>query len=185
MLVTLFAVLEFVSTASSHSCIRNEVLENWSPQDTATANLLEINNTMQQGFRSISEELQELRQLVSTSLGLQQCNPGSSPSYPALSCKDIYYRNTSSPSGYYWLQSRSEHIIQAYCDMERTCGGVQGGWMKVASTDMTNSTHSCPSGLRTLTSPKRLCAMNINGPGQPQTTVCYEHKWTWLLFLTP
>ena len=37
--------------------------------------------------------------------------------------------------------------------------------MKVASIDMLNSTHSCPSELRTLTSPKRLCAMNINGGG--------------------
>ena len=49
--------------------------------------------------------------------------------------------------------------------MERTCGGVHGGWMKVASIDMLNSTHSCPSELRTLTSPKRLCAMNIYGAG--------------------
>ena len=175
-LANLVAILELVSIASS--------LGNQSPQGflrpiqgADTADLQKINSTVQQGFhtmqqsfhtlqqnfQSITEELNEIRQLLSTSLSPQR-NSGSSPSNSALSCKDIYYRNTSSPSGYYWLQSRSERAIRVYCDMERTCGGVHGGWMKVASIDMTNSTHSCPSGLRTLTSPKRLCAMNINGP---------------------
>ena len=37
--------------------------------------------------------------------------------------------------------------------------------MRVASVDMTDSSNSCPSGLRTLTVPRRLCAMNINGAG--------------------
>ena len=179
ILTTLFIFLELVSIISSQSCIRNEVraaleeIGNQSPRgfiqstqsaDTANADLQQLNNTMQQGFLSISEELQELRQLLSTILSLHY-DPGSSPTNPALSCKEIFDRNTSSPSGYYWLQSRSERVILAYCDMERTCGGVHGGWMKVTSIDMTNSTHSCPSGLRTLTSPKRLCAMNINGGG--------------------
>ena len=178
-LTTLFILLELVSAISSQSCIRNEVLaaleeiKNRTPQgfllstqstDTDTVDLQELNSTMQKGFQSISEELQELRQLLTTSSDLT-CSPGSSPNNPALSCKYIYYRNASSPSGYYWLQSKSEHAIRVYCDMERTCGGVHGGWMKVTSIDMTNSTHSCPSGLRTLTSPKRLCAMNINGGG--------------------
>ena len=37
--------------------------------------------------------------------------------------------------------------------------------MKVANIDMKQPSNSCPFGLRTLTSPKRLCAMNINGAG--------------------
>ena len=37
--------------------------------------------------------------------------------------------------------------------------------MRVASVNMTDSSNSCPSGLRTLTEPRRLCAMNINGAG--------------------
>ena len=37
--------------------------------------------------------------------------------------------------------------------------------MKVASIDMTDTSSTCPSGLRTLTSPRRLCAMNIDGIG--------------------
>ena len=52
-----------------------------------------------------------------------------------------------------------------YCDMERSCKGVAGGWMRLASIDMTDTSSNCPSGLRTLTSPRRLCAKNIDGAG--------------------
>ena len=156
------------------------------------AQIEELNRTMQQGFQEIrgelqgriqtikeelqgvqkdindnlkgmEDQLQGIQELLSTILSLHY-NPGHSPSHPAHSCKEINDRNTSSPSGYYWLESSSEPV-QAYCDMERTYGGVEGGWMKVISINMSNSSSSCPSGLKTLTSPKRLCAMNIDGGG--------------------
>ena len=57
-----------------------------------------------------------------------------------------------------------------YCDMERSCKGVAGGWMRVASLDMTDGNNTCPSGLRTLQSPCRVCAMNIDGAGCSSTT---------------
>ena len=37
--------------------------------------------------------------------------------------------------------------------------------MRLASIDMTDTSSNCPSGLRTLTSPHRLCAKNIDGAG--------------------
>ena len=37
--------------------------------------------------------------------------------------------------------------------------------MKVTSIDMSNLGSSCPSGLKTLTSPKRLCGMNTDVAG--------------------
>ena len=37
--------------------------------------------------------------------------------------------------------------------------------MRVASIDMTDTSSTCPSGLRTLTSPRRLCAMNTGSRG--------------------
>ena len=114
--------------------------------------------------RGIEEKVQGIQHLLLTILSLHY-NPGFSPSHPAHSCKEIYDRNTSSPSGYYWLENSSEQTVQAYCDMERTCGGVQGGWMKVISINVSNTTDSCPSGLKTLTSPKRLCAMNTDVAG--------------------
>ena len=54
----------------------------------------------------------------------------------------------SSPSGYYWVRASSGSAVCVYCDMTRSCGGVTGGWVKVAELDMTNSSHQCPSGLR-------------------------------------
>ena len=115
--------------------------------------------------KNVGEKLQQIQEaLQAVKEQLSQCQSSEvSPSNLSQSCKEIYDRNTSSPSGYYWLENSFEQTVHVYCDMERTCGGVQGGWMKVISVNMTNSSGSCPSGLRTLTSPKRLCAMNING----------------------
>ena len=186
-------VVALAYIASGQSCIRNEVLaaleeaQTKSPSsgnESTCTNLdstlvEELNSTMKDGFQGLKEELQELRRdikdeikknlqatekLLSSILSPNSLNPGS-PSNPAISCTEIYNSNSSSPSGYYWLQSSSENITRAYCDMERTCSGVQGGWMKVANINMTDPTNSCPSGLQTLTSPKRLCGMNINGGG--------------------
>ena len=53
----------------------------------------------------------------------------------------------SSPSGYYWVRASNGSAVRVYCDMTRSCGGVTGGWMRVAELDMTNSSHQCPSGL--------------------------------------
>jgi hypothetical protein len=53
-----------------------------------------------------------------------------------------------SPSGYYWVRASNGSAVRVYCDMTRLCGGVTGGWMRVAELDMTNSSHQCPSGLR-------------------------------------
>jgi hypothetical protein len=114
-------------------------------------------------LRGMEGKLQGIQQLLSTILSLYY-NPGYSSSHAAHSCKEIYDRNTSSPSGYYWLESSSEPI-QAYCDMERTCGGVEGGWMKVININMSNSSSTCPSGFKTLTSPKRLCARKTDAAG--------------------
>ena len=46
--------------------------------------------------------------------------------------------------------------------------------MRVASVNMTDSNNSCPSGLRTLTEPRRLCAMNIDGAGYSSAVLPVE-----------
>jgi lipocalin len=40
--------------------------------------------------------------------------------------------------------------VRVYCDMTMSCGGVTGGWMRVAELDMslTNSSSQYPGGLR-------------------------------------
>ena len=91
--------------------------------------------------------------------------PGLTPSHPATSCKEILQLDPHSPSGLYWIRGTDGAAKHMYCDMERSCKGVGGGWMRVASVNMTDSSNSCPSGLKTLTDPRKLCAMNINGGG--------------------
>ena len=64
---------------------------------------------------------------------------------PGTSCADIYNKNPIShgKSGYYVL--KTDHLFFAYCDMELDCGGIKGGWMKIADLD-TKSGDTCPSG---------------------------------------
>ena len=52
--------------------------------------------------------------------------------FPGTSCVDIYNKNPTSHgrSGYYVL--KTDHLFFAYCDMELDCGGIKGGWMRVA-----------------------------------------------------
>ena len=64
--------------------------------------------------------------------------------YPAISCAAL---PPSSPSGYYWVRAFNGSAVIVYCDMTWSCGGVTGGWMRVAELDMTNDSHQCPSGL--------------------------------------
>ena len=91
--------------------------------------------------------------------------PGSTPSHPAVSCREIKELSPTAPSGYYWLRGTGDSSVHMYCDMSRSCGGITGGWMPVAKLNMRNTSDSCPHGLKTLTQPRRLCAMNIAGAG--------------------
>ena len=86
------------------------------------------------------------------------------------SCSEILAAFPSSPSGYYWLRAGDGSSIRVYCDMTRTCGGITGGWMQVANIDMTDSSHTCPQGLRTLTTPLRMCGRNATSAGCSSAT---------------
>ena len=96
--------------------------------------------------------------------------PGNTPSHPATSCREIKDLHPTSPSGSYWIRSSDGSVIKVVCDMMRTCGGITGGWMPVASVNMSDPSDTCPTGLRMLTSPKRLCGINSDGPGCSSTT---------------
>ena len=79
-----------------------------------------------------------------------------SEKYPAASCKDFLQKHPHAPSGYYWIATSGEPV-KIYCAMDTICGSQTGGWMKVVDLDMRNTSHTCPSGLSLITSPKRLC----------------------------
>ena len=57
-------------------------------------------------------------------------------------CADIHNRNPSSPSGYYHVISNCTKTKLVYCDMSLTCGGITGGWMRIAQLDPQH----CPTG---------------------------------------
>ena len=105
--------------------------------------------------RLVSSRLSQIHQLLL---------PGTA-SHPATSCREIKDLHPSSPSGHYWIRSSNGFSVQVYCDMTRSCGGITGGWIEVANINMVNPTNTCPAGLRMLTSPKRLCGINSDGPG--------------------
>ena len=68
---------------------------------------------------------------------------GTDSSRPGKSCRDIYDYNTASrrQSGYYWI--KTDQVRRVYCDMELTCGGIRGGWMRIAHIDTTQG-DNCP-----------------------------------------
>jgi len=81
---------------------------------------------------------------------------GTDSSHPAKSCRDIYNYNMASrgQSGYYWIKTDKEYRV--YCDMELTCGGITGGWMRIANIDTTQG-DDCPSEWNKTTQPRSLC----------------------------
>ena len=87
---------------------------------------------------------------------------------PAASCKNI---PTSSPSGNYWIQSTSTgYATMEYCHMSPPCSCSRPpGWMRVADLNMTDPQEHCPSGFRTIISPKRMCS-ELCGPGCASVT---------------
>ena len=101
--------------------------------------------------------------------------PGFTPTLPASSCMEIHQLVPDSPSGLYWIRGTDNGPKHMYCDMERSCNGVAGGWMRVASIDMTDCCSECPPGLKTIVEGShRLCAMNINGAGCSSTVFPLE-----------
>ena len=102
---------------------------------------------------------------------IQQINAilaGLHPSFPATSCAAL---PPIFPSGYYWVRASNGSAVRVYCDMTRSCGGVTGGWMRVAELDMTNSSHQCPSGLRQRTDSNiRTCVRDSDSPGCSSVT---------------
>ena len=117
-----------------------------------------INNTFKQEIVSeVSEVMKELLAPIlhchlEVNLGKYECNP-------AKSCLQIKELVPGSPSGYYYVRQNTGPALSVYCDMTMSCRGVSGGWMKVASFDVDNSSHSCPSELRLLTDIKRRCVI--------------------------
>ena len=93
--------------------------------------------------------------------------PGSTPDLPATSCQQVLDCNPSASSGHYWIGT-TENVALRLCDMQRTCGGVTGGWLRLISLNMTEFGSTCPTGLTLKEySGKNLCRkpQGYNGAG--------------------
>ena len=127
----LFVVAVFslpLATASScvvSSCSCSDSIEKLNASINSAIDLL------QQNHDTLQFELNSITQVLS----------GLLPSVPASSCLQI----SLYPSGYYWVTASNGSAVRVYCDMTTSCG--DGGWMRVASLDFSNSSTSCPSGL--------------------------------------
>ena len=85
------------------------------------------------------------------------CALGLSSYKPAKSCREILQCNPSARSGYYWLKSTSSDSQEVYCAMDTTYCDITGGWMRLAYFNMTEPGVSCPSSLRQINTPAKLC----------------------------
>ncbi len=81
-------------------------------------------------------------------------------SQPAASCAALLAFSPSSPSGYYWVRASNGSAVRVYCDMTLSCGGVTGGWTRVAELNVTDNTTQCPGDLR-LRNDVMLCRIKV------------------------
>ena len=109
--------------------------------------------------------IETLRQ-VQLQLGLPGCNPPKN-----RSCQEIFYCFPSAPSGYYQIHAPNGSLVQVYCDMEGTNCGGEGGWMRVAFVNMSQSGTTCPQGLtQKVLSGLTLCGRSDTSVGSCQST---------------
>ena len=105
------------------------------------------------------DQLMEALSKIHQELGPPGCNPPRN-----RSCQDILYCFPSAPSGYHEIRVPNGSLVQVYCDMEGTNCGGQGGWMRVAHVNMSQSGASCPQGLaQKVKSELILCGQSFTG----------------------
>ena len=69
------------------------------------------------------------------------------PSSLLHSCEEIKTNWPDSPSDYYLIADTKGHPRHVYCHMESLCNS-EGGWMRIAYLNMSDSTEECPPGFR-------------------------------------
>ena len=126
-----------------------------------------LQKTMQKQTDGVIEALGKIQQEVAhisaedlpcpRSLGLSSYKP-------AKSCREILQCNPSAQSGYYWLKSTTTETREVYCAMDTTYCNITGGWMRLAHFNMSEPGASCPTSLRQINTPAKLCG-RLTAPG--------------------
>ena len=104
------------------------------------------------------EQLTETLGQIKQQLGPPGDNPPKN-----RSCQVILHCFPSAPSGYYQITAPNGSLVLVYCDMEENnCG--EGGWMRVAYVNMSQSGATCPQGLtQRFLSGRNYCGRSIIG----------------------
>ena len=134
-------------------------------RDTLQEGLQKLNNGLKDALGNIQKEVARLKTEEPPcphSLGLTSYKP-------AKSCREILHCNPSSPSGYYWLKSDTTECREVFCDMETTHCNIKGGWMRVVYFNMSEPGASCPTSLRQINTPAKLCGRRT-APGCSSVT---------------
>ena len=122
-----------------------------------------VNTTVQNAVAGLEERLTStLVKLLNQQLDYHLPLVNNSEDHPGKSCKDIHQQYPYAPSGYYWIAKSGSPAVRVYCEMNITCGDQTGGWMRVANIDMRNTSHTCPTGLSLISSPKRVCDLTTS-----------------------
>ncbi len=138
-------------------------------RETLQGGLQRLNDGLMDALGKIQQEVAQLK----TEEPPCPCSLGLSSYKPAKSCREIFRCNPSSPSGYYWLKSASMECREVYCDMDTTHCNIRGGWMRVAYLNMTEPGASCPTSLRQINTPAKLCGRHT-APGCSSVTYPFD-----------
>ena len=137
---------------------------------------IDLKDILQEGLQELNKGLKDaLGNIQKEVAGLKTEEPpcprslGLTSYKPAKSCREIHNCNPSSPSGYYWLKSDTTECREVYCDMETTHCNIKGGWMRVVYFNMSEPGASCPTSLRQINTPAKLCGRRT-APGCSSVT---------------
>ena len=149
-LVFLICLIIAVVALSTTTQLKSDI-ESLQNDIKSLQNQLNNNDTAKNETQSLNED--EVEQLIS------QLSIGRFEQTPATSCAEL---RSSSPSGYYWVRASNGSAVRVYCDMTLSCGGVTGGWMRVAELNTINSREQCPDGFM-VRADGRCGALNVDG----------------------
>ena len=140
-----------------------EVVDRLSTLQLGQQQLQLVQQQMNMSVAATSRSVHQLQQEVQL-LRL----PGSTPSHPAASCREIKELSPTAPSGYYWLRGTGDSSVHMYCDMSRSCerDSVQRTSMEVAaplqpSTFMAYDTHTCVVRSLATSRDHQMCLLSI------------------------
>ena len=136
------ACSEFSTIAASNTDLRNSLKES----------LQNLTDGMIEALREIKQEIAQRN--------TEECTiPCTLSCKPANSCREILQCNPSAQSGYYWLKSTTTETREVYCAMDTTYCNITGEWMRLAYLNMNEPGASCPTSLRQINTPAKLCGL--------------------------